>query len=293
MTEHSRPLLLSLAGAVLLALAGAAYLRAVTWTKQQSPADSNNLLDLMLQVSSQRANELEPADAPAPPRQSSWVSPLRRQCPSLDRSVQQRLLALRTRIHDNAPLRRIDPSNYGQRFRLDAFGAPVDPTPRVIVLHETVYGLSSALNTFSTPHADDSDQVSYHSLIGLDGELVRVVDPRMRAFGAGYSAFNNEWVITNPKVGGSINNFALHLSLETPEDGENEAAEHSGYSQAQYDTMAIELADWMRRFAIPVEHITTHRHVDLGGERADPRSLDWSELALRFRALGLLCGLRG
>lgn len=289
MTEHSRPLLLSLAAAVLLALTGAALLRGLPWMQSQRPTDSNNVLDLLMQTSSQRSTEPEPVAPPPPPRQASWVSPLRRQCPALDRSVQVRLLRLQSRIHSNTPLRRIDPSNYGERYRLDAFGTPVDPTPRVIVLHETVYGLSSALNTFTTPHADDADQVSYHSLIGLDGELVRVVDPRLRAFGAGYSAFNNQWVVTNPKVGGSINNFALHLSLETPEDGENDASEHSGYTQSQYDTMAIELTHWMRTFAIPVEHITTHRHVDLGGERSDPRSLDWSELAIRFRALGLLC----
>jgi N-acetylmuramoyl-L-alanine amidase len=293
MTEHSRPLLVSLAGAVLLALAGVGLLRAVTQTQSRSPEDSNRMIDLLMQVSSQRANEPEPAAAPPPPRQTSWASPLHRQCPAVDRSVQKRLLAQQAHIHASSSLRRIDPSNYGQRYRLDAFGSPVDPTPRVIVLHETVYGLSSALNTFSTPHADDADQVSYHSLVGLGGELVRVVDPRMRAFGAGYSAFNNQWVITNPKVGGSINNFALHLSLETPEDGENEAGEHSGYTQAQYDTMAIELAHWMRTFSIPADHITTHRHVDLGGERGDPRSLDWGELAIRLRALGLLCAERG
>lgn len=291
MTEHSRPILLSLAGAVLLAAAGLALFRGLPWSPSQAPAESNNVLDLLLQTSGQRVSEPEPV-APAPPRQASWASPLQGQCPALDSAVQARLLRLQSRIHRNTPLQRIDPSNFGQRYRLDAFGSPIDPTPKVIVLHETVYGLSSALNTFKTPHADDADQVSYHSLIGLDGELVRVVDPRLRAFGAGYSAFNNEWVITNPKVGGSINNFALHLSLETPEDGENEAAGHSGYTQAQYDTMAIELSQWMRRFSIPVEHITTHRHVDLGGERADPRSLDWNELAVRFRALGLLCGGR-
>jgi N-acetyl-anhydromuramyl-L-alanine amidase AmpD len=274
---------------VLLAIAGVAVLRGLPWSPAQAPADSNNVLDLLLQTSGQRASEPEPV-APPPPRQASWSSPLQGQCPALDSSVQVRLLRLQSQIHRNTPLQRIDPSNFGQRYRLDAFGSPIDPTPRVIVLHETVYGLSSALNTFKTPHADDADQVSYHSLIGLDGELVRVVDPRLRAFGAGYSAFNNQWVVTNPKVAGSINNFALHLSLETPEDGEDEAAGHSGYTQAQYDTMAIELAQWMQRFSIPVEHITTHRYVDLGGERADPRSLDWNELGVRFRALGLLCG---
>jgi N-acetyl-anhydromuramyl-L-alanine amidase AmpD len=45
----------------------------------------------------------------------------------------------------------------------------------------------------------------------------------------------------------------------------------------------------MRRFNIPPEAITTHRHVDLGGARADPRSFDWSELEARLSALDLLC----
>jgi N-acetyl-anhydromuramyl-L-alanine amidase AmpD len=49
------------------------------------------------------------------------------------------------------------------------------------------------------------------------------------------------------------------------------------------------LADWMRRFDIPADHITTHRHVDLGLERADPRSFDWKALQVRLAALGVLC----
>ena len=288
MTTHPRPLLISLAGALVLSLAGLAALRGGAWWHSQGSAESNNLQDLLQQVSSQRASVPE-AVAPPPPQQDRWVSPLSGSCPVLDGRLQQRLRQLRLRLNRSTALRRIDPSNYGKRYRLDAFGTPVDPTPRVIVLHETVYGLNSALNTFRTPHVEDDAQVSYHSLIGLNGELVRVVDPLLRAFGAGYSAFNQKWVITNPNVGGSINNFALHLSLETPQDGENEQQEHSGYTEAQYDTLALELETWMRRFAIPVEHITTHRHVDLGGERADPRSFDWPRLATRLRALGLLC----
>jgi N-acetyl-anhydromuramyl-L-alanine amidase AmpD len=126
-------------------------------------------------------------------------------------------------------------------------------------------------------------------LIGEDGRIIQALDPAKRAFGAGYSAFDGEWVITNPKVGGSINNFALHLSLETPLDGENNALGHSGYSQAQYDAMALVLAHWMRRYNISAENITTHRHVDLGGERADPRSFNWNELKERLIALGVLC----
>lgn len=45
----------------------------------------------------------------------------------------------------------------------------------------------------------------------------------------------------------------------------------------------------MVRYGIRPEAITTHRHVDLGGERADPRSFDWTELQRRLTALGLVC----
>jgi N-acetyl-anhydromuramyl-L-alanine amidase AmpD len=96
-------------------------------------------------------------------------------------------------------------------------------------------------------------------------------------------------VITNPAMAGSVNNFALHLSLETPLDGEDSEPGHSGYSTSQYDNLAVVLADWMRRYRIPFDAITTHRHVDLGLERADPRSFDWAALQRRLAALGALC----
>jgi len=205
-------------------------------------------------------------------------------CVSVDPELVGRMTNLRIQ-----PRRiRTDPSNFGPRFERDAFGNRIDPRPRVVVLHETVYGLESAISTFLTPHPRDEDQVSYHTLVGLDGQVVQVLDPSSRAFGAGNSAFQGEWVVTNPRVGGSINNFALHLSLETPLDGENDGPAHSGYSVAQYDAMALVLADWMRTFDIPWEHITTHRHVDLGGERADPRSFDWKALKARLIALGVV-----
>jgi N-acetyl-anhydromuramyl-L-alanine amidase AmpD len=184
---------------------------------------------------------------------------------------------------------RVDPTNFGERFRRDAFGRAVDPTPRLVVLHETVYGMNSAIQTFRTPHPNDGDQVSYHALIGEDGQVIQLLDPSKRAFGAGNSAFNGQWVVTNPKVGGSVNNFALHVSLETPLDGENDNAGHSGYSSAQYDALAALLADWMGRYPITPETITTHRAVDIGGERADPRSFNWQALQERLQNLGLLC----
>lgn len=227
--------------------------------------------------------------APPPPSRAAWASPLRRSCRAEDPDQARRLRALLAALPRQAIRVRIHPTNYGERFRRDAFGNPVDPSPQVVILHETVYGIDSAINTFTTAHPNDADQVSYHALIGLDGQVVTLLDPAKRAFGAGNSAFNGRWVVTNPEVGGSVNNFALHVSLETPLDGEDADPAHSGYSQAQYDALAVLLADWMRRFRIPPGQITTHRAVDLGGERADPRSFDWTALQRRLQNLGMLC----
>jgi N-acetyl-anhydromuramyl-L-alanine amidase AmpD len=227
--------------------------------------------------------------APAPPQQSTWISPLSRQCGVQDRTLRQRLQALQRDLPSRTRRVSIDPSNYGERTTRDAYGNNVDTTPSLVVLHETVYGIGSAINTFTTHHPHDQDQVSYHLLIGEDGQVVETLDPSKRAFGAGYSAFKGRWDVTNPNMDGSVNNFALHLSLETPLDGEDADSAHSGYSSLQYDALAVVLANWMRQYRIPFDHITTHRYVDLGGERADPRSFDWNALQVRLAALDALC----
>lgn len=261
----------------LVAVAGAAALCGVALVLQ-------NLRDhgaLVLQPQRQRV--------PDPPAQATWISPLRRQCHSGDSALRQRLLGLQQTLPQRLERLRINPSNYAERRGRDAYGNRLDTTPSLVVLHETVYGLGSAINTFTTHHPQDADQVSYHLLIGEHGRVVETLDPSKRAFGAGYSAFRGRWVITNPAMAGSVNNFALHLSLETPLDGEDSEPGHSGYSTSQYDNLAVVLADWMRRYRIPFDAITTHRHVDLGLERADPRSFDWAALQRRLAALGALC----
>lgn len=256
--------------------------------RQGQPA-RRSLLDLLEEMGQPAPVEPGATPAPAPPDQSDWHSPLQQRCVPPQPGERRRLVARMAQLRD-APRRvRIDPSNYGERYRRDAFGNSLDPTPRVVVLHETVYGIDSAINTFRTPHPRDEDQVSYHALIGLDGEVVQLLDPDKRAFGAGNSAFRGLWAVTNPRVRGSVNNFALHVSLETPLDGENDRSSHSGYSPAQYDALAALLGLWMQTYPIPADAITTHRAVDLGGERADPRSFDWQALQLRLENLGLLC----
>ncbi len=170
-------------------------------------------------------------------------------------------------------LRLADPSNYGERFALDVNGIPVS-NDFIVVLHETVGSASSALNLFARYHPRDEDQVSYHTLIGLDGTVYYVVPPEQRAFGAGDSSFRTatgeETVATNPGFPSSVNNFAYHISLETPSDGQNNNRQHSGYTEAQYQSLAWLLA----RTTVPDSRITTHKAVDRSGSRSDPRSFE-------------------
>lgn len=176
--------------------------------------------------------------------------------------------------HPREVVQLADPSNYGERFTRDDSGKPVS-NEYIVVLHETVGSVMSAVNLFEVNHPRDDEQVSYHTLIAADGTVIYVVPPEQRAFGAGDSVFQSskgeESVFTNPGFPSSVNNFAYHVSLETPPDGRNNsAATHSGYTEAQYQSLAWLLA----RTSIPNERITTHKAVDRSGTRIDPRSFD-------------------
>ncbi len=291
MNPRPQPVLLAALGAAVLGLGGIGWL-ARDLTAGGGESSSRSLLDLLEEVGQPaggQRQEPSPRPAPLPPRHPSWQSPLASSCAPSRPAERQRLGQLVEQLRRSPRRVAIDPTNFGERFSRDAFGNPLDPTPRVVVLHETVYGMSSAINTFRTPHPRDEDQVSYHALVGLDGSVVKLLDPSKRAFGAGNSAFRGQWAVTNPAVGGSVNNFALHISLETPVDGEHAGPRHSGYTAAQYDGLAALLALWMQTYPIPADHITTHRAVDLGGERADPRSFNWRALQQRLQDLGVLC----
>jgi hypothetical protein len=164
-----------------------------------------------------------------------------------------------------------NPTNYGDRYAKDVFGRPAQNEP-LVVLHETVGSASSAINTFQAAHLNENAQSSYHSIIRRDGTVVYVVPPEKRAYGAGNSVFKSakgeETVKTHQQFPPSVNNFAYHISLETPPDGANEAETHSGYTDAQYRSLAWLVA----HTSIPDDRITTHRAIDRSGSRIDPRS---------------------
>jgi hypothetical protein len=168
----------------------------------------------------------------------------------------------------------IDPTNYGERFTRDIHGKVVN-NQLIVVLHETVGPAIGTINFFRTPHSLDHQQTSYHALITLDGTIVYLVPPEKRAFGAGNSIFAGlhgpETVQTKPGLPPSVNNFAYHIALETPPDGENDHASHSGYTEVQYQSLAWLVA----RTNVADSRITTHKAVDQSGERQDPRSFDF------------------
>ena len=165
------------------------------------------------------------------------------------------------------------PSNFGRRFTQDLFGRATD-NEAIVVLHETVGSGSSTVGFFRTPHPRDDDQVSYHALIRENGNVVYLVPPDRRAFGAGNSIFSGnkgeEAVKTNPAFPPSVNNFAYHISLVTPPDGRGDGAGHSGYTRAQYQSLAWLVA----KTGVSNDRITTHRLVDRSRQRRDPRSFD-------------------
>lgn len=185
-----------------------------------------------------------------------------------------------------------DPSNYGDRYATDIDGRVLN-NEFIAVLHETVGSAQSALNLFRTHHPRDQDQVSYHALISRDGTVYYIVPPEKRAFGAGNSVFNGpngpESVRTNPAFPASVNNFAYHVSLETPGDGMNNRRSHSGYTQAQYASLAWLLA----QTTIPDNRITTHQAVDRSGSRMDPRSFNGQNFFAMLRRYPTRSGLSG
>ncbi len=170
-----------------------------------------------------------------------------------------------------------DSSNYGDRYLKDVYGKTVH-NDLIIVLHETVISADATIELFQTPHVNDADQASYHALINTDGTIIYLVPPEKRAFGAANSIFigvhNLESVKTNPMLLSSVNNFAYHISLETPIDGENDNDFHSDYTNAQYQSLG-----WLiYQTKVSNDRITTHYAVDRTGKRKDPRSFSFDKL---------------
>jgi len=184
-----------------------------------------------------------------------------------------------------------DPTNYGKREARDVIGREIPNKPELIILHETVIPAGETIKLFKTPHPKDEVQASYHVLVDRTGSIVRIVPDDNRAYGSGYSKFGDFTVHSKSPEFFSINNVALHVSLETPDDGQGDTTSHSGYTARQYSSLAKQILLWQAKYGIPVFRITTHASVDRSHSRYDPRSFRWDELDSYHRQYANACGL--
>ena len=119
---------------------------------------------------------------------------------------------------------------------------------------------------------------------------MRIVPDNKRAYGAGMSAFGDVTQRREPGRVGSINNIALHVSLVTPPDGRDDRGAHSGYTEAQYRSLAGQVLLWQARHGIPMTRVTTHAAVDRSRSRYDPRSFRWDRFDPLYQAAARACG---
>jgi len=181
--------------------------------------------------------------------------------------------------------------NFGDRDSKDVLGRKIPNNPALIILHETVISAPATINLFQTPHPKDNDQASYHMMVSQKGDLTRFVPDESRAYGAGYSRFGDFTVHSKSPNNFSVNNVALHISLETPPDGRGDVASHSGYTGDQYNTLAKQVLLWQAKYGIPIFRVTTHASVDRSHSRYDPRTFRWDLFDVYHRKHAATCGL--
>lgn len=240
--------------------------------------DVSQLLQQLVSEEQESKNPINPSSSLVP--NSALTQPSSFSCAS---NPQLTILAQVTRKPEVIALAAA--TNRGEREKVDRTPQknPVLHTPQVIVVHETVIPLDETLRLFQTSNENDSAQLSYHVLIALNGDRYRVVPDQERAFGAGNSDFEitgldgrrqSIAVALNPNLPSSINNVALHVSLETPADGNREVPTHSGYTEEQYAALAKVVGDWMIQYRLSGDRITTHKVVDRDRRKQDPRSFN-------------------
>ncbi len=130
----------------------------------------------------------------------------------------------------------------------------------IVVLHETLLSIKDSLLL----HADPKYLASYHAVISRTGEIHYLVPADCKAYAAANSKFINT-IGEEEHVNNSVDDFAYHIALETPEDGFNALlTRHSGYTTQQYDCLA-----WLlRATGVDLNRIITH------GELKTPKQIE-------------------
>ncbi len=164
---------------------------------------------------------------------------------------------------------------FGKRVVEDASGAPIPAHPGLIVLRETVLDLPTTIALFQRNQGCNFAQASYQLLIGRNGQRVRIVAADARAYGAGDSCFGDLRLRTSGANPPSINNFSLHVSLESRAVGRGDTDAHAGYTPQQCRALAEQVLHWQDLYGVPMERVKTHAAVDRSHSLYDPRSFRW------------------
>lgn len=107
--------------------------------------------------------------------------------------------------------------------------------PLLVVIHETLITAEDSILL----HGDSNYYASYHSLIHRNGTITYLTPADCKAYAAAQSSFTDPFGEVQ-NVQGSVDDFAYHITLETPPDGiENPKSEyHIGYTKEQYVSLA-------------------------------------------------------
>jgi N-acetylmuramoyl-L-alanine amidase len=139
--------------------------------------------------------------------------------------------------------------------------------PNLVVLHHTGNGsLDKALATLTDP----ARKVSAHYLIGRDGEILRLVEEKDRAWHAGASWWGGNTDVNSNSIG-----------IELDNDG------FEPFADAQIDALLRLLAEITRRHDIPGANVVGH--ADVAPERKTDPSVRFPWRRLAEHGFGLWC----
>lgn len=129
----------------------------------------------------------------------------------------------------------------------------------LFVIHETIID-SETLEDYM---ADPDFLGSYHAVITIEGQIIYYVPSDMKAFAASKSRFLNLLTGEEESINGSVDDFAYHVALETPENGRDANKKvHAGYSIQQYKSLA-----WLfNATGISIDRLVNH------GELKEPET---------------------
>lgn len=144
------------------------------------------------------------------------------------------------------------------KWRSTREGKPI----RLIVIHGDA-GKSDAGTVDWITNKKHTAGVSYHYLVGRDGEVYQFVDEAEKAWHAGISSWED---CTHNK---SVNAYSVGVSFAN--DGKAEQ-----YRPVQYEAGAKLVAQIMARHGIPLQQVVGHADVS-PGRKSDPwKTFDWS-----------------